>query len=192
LLPPQEVVEFFSQLDGFSLWWMHINNPRYNKTKFDKYGTNFDMAATDACDGFISIEHLRNILDPDMRLGTIIDDAYDGKKEEFLGRNQDSITVRNKLWHFDYFDYSSSENTVLIHFANDQIPFVLLPSDDYATLSETRYISFESYIEFLIWSKGLKRTRYEFFKKKNDFVRVESLNKEYFDALPPIDIDNLY
>jgi hypothetical protein len=184
---------FYEQLNGLTIWWIHVRNPKYNKAKFDSYGDEFDMEAMQICDGFISIERLKNVLKPSMAIGTIIDEAFDDQKEEFLGNLVESQSLRKNVMHFDYFDYSGAENTILVYFGAQEETIVFLPTEDYADFSDTRYISLSTYVEFLLWSKGLKKARYDFFKQPENYQNeVESLDQVYFDAQPQIDIDNLY
>ena len=72
--------------------------------------------------------------------------------------------------------------------------YIFLPTNSRQDFEHTRILTIESYLEFLIWSKGLKSSRYDFFvgKMPSGPQQIESLDKAYFDALPPTNIDDLY
>ncbi len=189
--------EFLMANNGISLWWMHKRNPLIEKggidrfEKFFKKNGFYDEELMTRCDGFISISGIPFLLDPtfsDNVLDTIPDSA---KKEEFRGKIQSSAEIRSRLRDFDYF--SNTEDGVLLSVEDPTSPYLILATSNFLNINESRYVSLESYLEFLIWSKGLKNARYDFFKQPENYNnQVELLEKAYFDALPSIEIDNLY
>ncbi len=190
-----DIGNLYKQMNGFELLWIHVKNPHYNKAEFDKIvnGNGLTMEAMEACDGFISIEYLKNVLKPSMALGTIRDEMYDGKMEEFMGRKYEGSLLREKVVPFDYFEFVEPNLVMTMYLGGDTDSVVFMPEDDYADFSNSRYLSLASYLEFLIWSNGFKKARYDFFKQPEGYNnQMESLNKAYFDSLPPVDIDNLY
>ena len=94
-----------------------------------------------------------------------------------------------------YFDEFSNEgDNIAIQFGLDSTERIFLPTDEAQDFESSRITTLSSYLEFLTWSKGLKSARYDFFvqQKPDGPQQVELIDKAYFDALPPININGLY
>jgi hypothetical protein len=194
--PSKECLEYYSLISEVSLWWIHVGNPNFDRDKYEKAhkdylekGKSPEYIIMEHCDGMVSIGSAEFMADPSFATALIESQAYQASSKS----NMSILLDQNCPTR--YFDEFSNEgDNIAIQFESDSTECIFLPTDEGQDFESSRVISLSSYLEFLIWSKGLKSARYDFFvrDKPDGPQTVESIDKAYFDALPSVDIDNLY
>jgi hypothetical protein len=195
--PNESLLSLATMADGLSLWWIHTRNPKFDRKRFEKARDAFKAGKLPPpdfqvswSDGFVSINGLEYIADPSSS-SELFEEPKPPKGRLLNGKRLFPEDAKKAIRNFD--EYSDTQEHVTISIQPDEPSFLFLPTDQHQDFESSRKVTLESYLEFLIWSKGLKSARYDFFIPQGDASQeIESLNQAYFDALPSVDIDNLY
>lgn len=197
-LPTDSVIGTFAEAaNGISLWWIHTKNPKFDRKKFESARNAYKAKksppadfSVEWSDGLISIGELGYMLDP-VYSSALFEEPGKAKGRLLMGKQLFPQDTKGLLRNFD--EYSDTSEHVVVHLGTTEPAFVFLPTDEHQDFESSRLVTLESYLEFLIWSKGLKNARYEFFiQEQSHPQQIELLDRAYFAALPQIDIDNLY
>lgn len=158
------IIAFFKQSNGLQLRWTLRDNPRYDpeKQKFQYeplislYAWEKPVRAT----GFVNILPLERIF-----LGDWEDMVWFRNAREFqirfLGVEYDGAFFQQHIKPFDVFD--AYYTTVFFIGDREHNPKVLLAKDRHADLTSSKITDFESYMEFLIASRGIVEERKRFY-----------------------------
>jgi hypothetical protein len=193
--PSKDCLDYYSTISEISLWWIHVANPKFDRDKYEKArkdylekGKSPEYSIMEHCDGMVSIGAAEFMVDPAFATALIESQAYQAASQ----RNPSILLDQNCPTR--YFDEFSNEgDNIAIQFGLDATERIFLPTDEAQDFESSRILSLSSYLEFLIWSKGLKSARYDFFiRSDDDHEHVEHLDRAYFEGLPEIDIDHLY
>lgn len=158
---------FYSQSNGLQIRWIFKNNPSYNPQKYPPMQRNtapvgWDYAVDtfnkeDGCLLILPLEEvLRKFVPPDIYQEDI----------SFEGRTYSNIDFYSRLRPFDSFSYYCNMALLL---SEDEAPFVLMGDEQGSCFVDSKRTNFETYLHFLIASKGLCQRRKEFFGQANGF-----------------------
>ncbi len=194
--PSKDCLDYYSTISEVSLWWIHIGNPKFDRDKYEKARKDYlekgktpEFSIMEHCDGMVSIGAAEFMVDPSFASALIESQAYQASNKS------NSSILLDQNCPTRYFDEFSNEgDNIAIQFGLDSTERIFLPTDEAQDFESSRITTLSSYLEFLTWSKGLKSARYDFFvqQKPDGPQQVELIDKAYFDALPPININGLY
>jgi uncharacterized protein YjbI with pentapeptide repeats len=158
----RKIKEFYRETNGLQLRWIFENNEDLDervhqwKTKAEHW--NYAKDAFRAEDGVIFILPFEAVfIDP-------IDHGLDilgGQEEiEFMNDRQDLLAFYQKIRPFDAF---SSYCNMAFYMDGTAKPPLLMGDEHCSNYTDSRLTDFESYLEFLLATKGLCRKRKSFY-----------------------------
>lgn len=158
------ILSFFKQTDGLQLRWILRDNPRFDPDKqkfnYQPLDSLYPWERPVRANGFVNILPLRRIFLGDWE-DTVWYRNVEPYRIKFLGTEYDGTFFKQHIKPFDVFDAYYT----MVFFTGDEEsdPKVLLAEDRHAELTSSKITDFESYMEFLIASKGIVKARKDFY-----------------------------
>ncbi|MCB9759836.1 MAG: SMI1/KNR4 family protein [Alphaproteobacteria bacterium] len=141
--------DLYRQADGLTLRWIRMDNPRFDPSRHHvrtgRAGYGDPVADDDACDGALLLLPLEEVLFADRRDQLIHDFHTDDATVSFAGETWGERAFREALRVVDWF--SAPNMAALVMRPGEPEGPVILGDDHGASFTDSRRISFETYME---------------------------------------------
>jgi len=183
----ETIKNFYRQTNGLQLRWIMKANP-----SFDSEAHQFQAAPVDWMyahfdywpeDGSILLWPIDEVFSYDWKEFIYFDWMNDADTETFAGQTYGLLSFSKKIKPFDIF---SKELDMAFFMDGTSNPPVIMGDTCY---TDSFITSFASYLEFLLYTKGIIEARDEFYSKYNGHKKgVLQTDASYFEELPPIEL----
>jgi hypothetical protein len=179
---------FYRQCGGLQLRWVHVDNPSFNEER-DQFVPEvldwlYELEDYHVTDGSIM---LVDVEDAFLRSweGFIHFSGQREREEEFAGR-----TFKDFDLHVHPFDIFNKYNDMAFFLGTGTpSPPVIMGDDHMACYTDSYVTDFGSYLEFLLYSRGLIAARRAFYSRyRGDREPPKVTPASFFAGLPPIDL----
>lgn len=166
----EAIRRFYTQTNGLQLRWMFKNNPAYHSEKYPPFhrsiapvGWDYTEESFEKEDGFVLLlpleDVLRNVVSPNVYQDDIV-----------LGnRTYSTVDFHTCIRPFDNFSYYCN---MALFLRRGQAPLVLLGDEVGTCFEDSRWTTFETYLDFILASKAFGRRRKEFFGKREGYKEI--------------------
>lgn len=203
----KDMIAFYEVCNGLQLRWIHKKNSQYE----DDYHTEmqapedffYALQNYQPEDGIIMIlpiEQLNTDWD-----GRIYFDHSDNYKKDFIFHQYGGLYFDQHIKPFDAF---SMYNDMALFTGFDSVNFsekftktqyetylstylcpIIMGDDHQACYTDSLITDFASYMEFLLYCKGIRQARAAFYSKYEGHTKTPLITpKAYFEAMPQVDL----
>ncbi|MBD2767980.1 SMI1/KNR4 family protein [Hymenobacter sp. BT664] len=186
----EAIKDFYRQTNGLQLRWIMKANPKFDSEahQFQDAPEDWTYAAYDYWpdDGSVFLWPIDKVLYYDWKDFIYFDGMNNIDKERFAGKTYGLLSFKEKIKPFDFFSKYENMSFFLDGTSN---PPVIMGTDNQAVYTDSVVTNFTSYLEFLLYTKGIVLAREALYSKYNGHEKgVLQTDASYFEGLPPIEL----
>jgi len=184
---------FYEVCGGLQLRWIHKKNKDYNpETHYyqdSPVSPYYGIQDYYAEDGFVMIIPIEVFNDDWLDIIYFDEDFMHNDSTQFAHKEYNTFEFSKAIKPFDMYSIYQQMNIFTGNTTDFQKYPVLMGDDHQACLTDSKITDFASYLEFILYAKGLVNARATFYGKYNgNNLPALETSASYFETMPAIDV----